>query len=354
MNRLGMDVDAVESAGRALKAHADRIDGIIRALDRSVKSLGPVWQGATAQRFIQRTWPAYRTELVAAREHIAGLGQSALNNASEQRGVSRGSGGTAGSTSGGAIADSTRGVIAQFKDPRHADDLYWIDEVIGPDGARRFVVFINGTRGDVNPFGAGGPQHYFEQHGWAWNIPASANSTTIASIAIQNAMHDRIGDSTADVMIVGYSQGGMIAQQIADQGHFSVKEVMTVASPAVLGDHGYGGANVTRLEHGGDEVVNGTSIARGLSWIAGIADPSSQVLARNAFTPLLTGDGSIFNGSGEVHTFHQGHDEPAMVHDVGTGHYDWLADRYDESTDPDIAAARERQALYLRGEVVTP
>lgn len=352
MTRLGMDADAVESAGRALKARAEQIDGIVRSLDRTVKGLSGVWDGKVAKTFVGTWWPEHRKLLVAARAHIDGLGQSALNNASEQRRVSSSAGAGSGSASarGGHIADSTRGVIGEFVGDKRKGELVWIDEVIGADGKHRFVVFVNGTLGDISNVDL---KNYFQLHGWAWNFDASANRDTVAKWLVEATMRERMGaNSQAEVMIVGYSQGGMLAQQIADDRGFKVTEVMTIGSPPVLADHGYGDANITRLAHGGDEVVNGTAGARNWTWAAAIADASNQVFVRNAVTPLLTGDGSPLNGGGEVHTFRVGDDEPEMVHDVNSGHYDWLADRYDESTDPDIVAARERQAQFLRGEIV--
>ena len=348
MSRLGMDPDAVEAAGHALRERAGRISALIPALDRSVQRLTSHWDGEGSRRLAQRDWPEARRNLQRLRAELEGLAQSALNNAAEQRGVSAVVGGTVAGSSGGGvgsvIAESTTGVIHQFSGPRHRSELFWIDEVVGADGQHRFVVFINGTRGDVGDF-----KNYFQEHGWAWNIPASADQPTIARIAIENAMAERVGKAGAEVMIVGYSQGGMIAQQIADDRQFRVTEVMTIGSPPVLGDHGYGGANVTRLAHGGDEVVNGTAVGRGASAVLAMASGGNSILSRNAITPLLTGDGSIFNGGGEVHTFRAGHDERGMVHDVGTGHYDWLAQQYDASTDPEIVAARDRQAVFLQG-----
>jgi surface antigen/uncharacterized protein YukE len=116
MARMGMDVDAVESAGRALKERASQLDTIVAALDRTVKSLNHVWEGKDAQTFVETWWPEHRTALVAMRSHVDGLGQSALNNASEQRGVSdeHGGGGGGGTAphvgaSAAAPADSATG-----------------------------------------------------------------------------------------------------------------------------------------------------------------------------------------------------------------------------------------------------
>jgi surface antigen len=80
-----MDVDAVEAAGRELQAKAQSLDAIIANLDKTVASLNGVWDGKDAQTFVNEWWPQHRKELTAASASVAGLGQSALNNASEQR-----------------------------------------------------------------------------------------------------------------------------------------------------------------------------------------------------------------------------------------------------------------------------
>jgi uncharacterized protein YukE len=100
MAQMGMDVEAVESVGRQLKQSADSVDQIVSSLDKSVNGLLQVWDGPGAQRFVQQTWPTFRKSMVAAQASIAGLGPSALNNASEQREAS----GAIGSGSPGSSA----------------------------------------------------------------------------------------------------------------------------------------------------------------------------------------------------------------------------------------------------------
>ncbi len=84
MAQMGMDVEAVESVGRQLKQSAVSVDQIVATLDRTVSGLSSTWEGPDAQRFAQ-SWPTFRKSLLAAQASVAGLGQSALNNASEQR-----------------------------------------------------------------------------------------------------------------------------------------------------------------------------------------------------------------------------------------------------------------------------
>lgn len=93
MARMGMDVDAVERTGRALQAQAVQLGDLVGRLDRLVHQLPAVWEGDDARRFVQEWWPEHKTALAGSREAVHGLGQSALNNASEQREASGGDGG---------------------------------------------------------------------------------------------------------------------------------------------------------------------------------------------------------------------------------------------------------------------
>lgn len=85
MTRLGMDADAVEQQGRALQQQAERVGAVTLEIDRLINSLRGTWFGRSSARFVDGQWPQNRSQLRQAAESIAGLGQSALNNASEQR-----------------------------------------------------------------------------------------------------------------------------------------------------------------------------------------------------------------------------------------------------------------------------
>ena len=97
MARMGMDVDQVTAAGNALKQRAADIDALVSKIDGIVRSMPGVWDGPDAQQFMNEWWPEHKKTLVAASSHVAGLGQSALNNAAEQSEAS-GTGGAASMT----------------------------------------------------------------------------------------------------------------------------------------------------------------------------------------------------------------------------------------------------------------
>lgn len=116
MAELGMDADLVEQAGRQLKSQAASIQSLIAQLDRTVNGLTSIWQGQDATQFVTQWWPQHKKSLQAAQQHVDGLGQSALNNASEQRQASGGGSGGAvsggGSGGGGASATNATQIAA--------------------------------------------------------------------------------------------------------------------------------------------------------------------------------------------------------------------------------------------------
>src|SRR5438067_11306930 len=93
-----MDAEVVEQSGRQLKSQAANIGSLVAQIDKIVSSLTSAWDGQDAQQFVHNWWPQHKKALAAAQHSVDGLGQSALNNASDQRHISSttgGSGGTA-------------------------------------------------------------------------------------------------------------------------------------------------------------------------------------------------------------------------------------------------------------------
>lgn len=86
MTAMGMkDVEQVESIGKELKAMATQLSGVSGQVNAKIRQLPALWQGHDAQMFVNIWWPQHQKELAAAISAIDGLGQSALNNATEQR-----------------------------------------------------------------------------------------------------------------------------------------------------------------------------------------------------------------------------------------------------------------------------
>lgn len=96
----GMNVAEVEDLGHVLQRSADQLAQFVSALTKAVGGAG--WQGADAQRFRQQWWPQHRSRLVELETELRGFGQSALNNATEQRRASDAGQAVVGSGAAGA------------------------------------------------------------------------------------------------------------------------------------------------------------------------------------------------------------------------------------------------------------
>lgn len=88
MARMGMDVESVERTGRDLKSKAANLQSLVGEIDGLVRGLPGIWDGRDAEQFVNEWWPQHKKNLLAVKESVEGLGQSALNNAAEQREVS--------------------------------------------------------------------------------------------------------------------------------------------------------------------------------------------------------------------------------------------------------------------------
>ena len=85
---VGMDVEAVEGIGRQLKSKSGEIESLIQAIQGLVGQAEASWKGKDSTEF-KNWWDSqHKPALLRLKEAIDGLGQSALNNATEQRSVS--------------------------------------------------------------------------------------------------------------------------------------------------------------------------------------------------------------------------------------------------------------------------
>ena len=81
----GMNPDEVEKMGRRLQnVNAESIRGLVREIEGLVNNTNSTWIGADADRF-RSWWPDKRARMNAIADDLHGFGQSALNNAAEQR-----------------------------------------------------------------------------------------------------------------------------------------------------------------------------------------------------------------------------------------------------------------------------
>lgn len=97
----GMNLDEVEALGRLLQTKGEQLRHLTSEVESALARTD--WGGPDAMAFKQQWWPSHRSSLQAVAEQVHGFGQSALNNASEQRTAS----GDAGVGLGGGIGAMT-------------------------------------------------------------------------------------------------------------------------------------------------------------------------------------------------------------------------------------------------------
>ena len=85
---LGMNPDQVEQIGRDLKGQAGQIAAVISKVNSLVSRSQSEWKGKDATDFAGWWNNEHRPRLTELQHKLEGLGQAALNNASEQRNVS--------------------------------------------------------------------------------------------------------------------------------------------------------------------------------------------------------------------------------------------------------------------------
>jgi uncharacterized protein YukE len=84
----GMDVDQVTHVGNQLKQQSDQIDHVISTINGLIHGLNGIWHGKDAVEFEGWWNNQHMPALKNASAAIHGLGQSALNNASDQASAS--------------------------------------------------------------------------------------------------------------------------------------------------------------------------------------------------------------------------------------------------------------------------
>jgi uncharacterized protein YukE len=81
-----MNPDEVEALGKELQNVAGQIQQICQRLNSQISQT--TWMGRDSEQFKNQWWPEHQRKLQQAQQDLQGFGQSAINNAQEQRQVS--------------------------------------------------------------------------------------------------------------------------------------------------------------------------------------------------------------------------------------------------------------------------
>lgn len=348
---VGADVEQLD----ALAVRLDRQAAAYReiASSSSLALMVATWTGTDIDR-VRAEWNRQcKPAILKVAGELSSLAIDVKRQAAHQRATSAATGGRTSART--PFASTTKDLVIAVRDARDKDTVK-ITEVVGEDGVTRYVVLIDGTHGKLTE-----ADGWLNAHGWGDAVLGGMDKDTRAKLYVEQRLLEAMKHHPkAEIMMVGYSQGGDIAQGIANDHRFNVKEILTIGSPPVMTTDHYGGANVVRLDHNSDEVLNiveGARVGTVLSTAIPIVGMFTGEAATNSvMTALTSGD----TADGSILTFKGGSDsESGGAHDIGHkdegtyhGHYEYLATSYDESTDPEVVAARERQSVFLKSTPV--
>jgi dienelactone hydrolase len=298
----GADVEQLRSTATHFERLANNLDATSKSLHSLINAANH-WLGPDADRF-RAAWSdgSARTMTTAA----AALRQGAVDlrrNADDQVSVS---------STRDAAPGSTAQLLAHIKNNVRDDDGVRIEKVVGSDGQTRLIVYLKG-------------QDSTDNRTFARNFPLLAGGVDSEVTAkIDAAIKDSPDGKNTDIMLVGLSQGGMDAQNIAASGRYHVTTLVTYGSPLIQSD--IPGVAVLHLQASGDAVP-----------IAG------EILRTQAHLPSASTDYLFEAGSGVP--------EWTLLQDHSTG-YPTVAQSFDNSTDPHWAAVKASMEKY-QGVIVT-
>lgn len=320
----GADVAQLRTLAAQLAKSAERLDTVARTLHSLVNSTTQ-WRGADAQRFRSEWNEASAHALSNATSALRDAEKTLRRNADEQENASSGK-------SAGAAEMFKRLENDQKNDYGQSTgdtDGVRIESVVGPDGRTRLIVYLKG-----------------QESAESRNLGRSAALATGVlgvdeSITRQiDAALAQLPDGTkTDVMLVGHSQGGMDAQNIAASGKYNVTTLVTYGTPIIQADDPKIATVHIRAE--GDPVpVAGETVAAAARTAT---DPISRIVPKQAL-PLVFAAELTSPRSDNVFV----HDTPGdgtgmSVHEKG---YPGAAEAFDKSTDSRFADVKENMKKF--------
>jgi pimeloyl-ACP methyl ester carboxylesterase len=194
-----------------------------------------------------------------------------------------------------------------------------VRKVISSDGKVSYIVDIPGTKiwnlpgddkGSVNDLGT--------------NLNAMAGNPTELENGVRDALSRAGADPHDPIMLVGHSQGGIVAARTANDfvasGQFNVTHVVTAGSPIgriTIPDK----VQVLSLENSGDIVSH--------------LDASDNPATTSRTTVTFDNQTASVGGNHEIE-----------------GNYATAAGQLDSSTDPSVQAFRNSASIFLNGSQV--
>lgn len=332
---VGADVAQV----RVLAASYERAAEELRQTSTTVRKGIQIsaWVGPFAVRF-RRTWDSqHSVDLNRAAEALAVQARQLRQEADQQEHASKAVSGSTGTRSDGSPAaytgTDTRSLLRTDPDAGDGNGVR-IQKVRSPDGTVRVIVHIKGTvlgGDDYGNFGA------------TENVNAAVGKQTDTEEMIRRELAAAGVGKDDEVLFIGYSQGGLHAQNLARSGDFGNAMVITRGSPEVAG--GMGPYDVLRFEVEGDFVVENLSpfdAGNGAVRLLGMGGSGTDLVVRGEAGAGAHSLVDVIGAAGRQ----------AAIHIEGGPFYGVLADEFDQRTDADARHLQARIDPFLGGEII--
>lgn len=169
---------------------------------------------------------------------------------------------------GGELKD-VPDIIDRIQDMDEDDGLR-LEKIKCADGQERYILYIGGTRAASGRYG--------DSMTDAENINSYLGADTATDQRIQRFLADRVKPPNAEIMVAGYSQGGLHALSLVDSGKFNVTQVVTVFAPDRVTPIDTHGANIVNIKDTNDTVgkIPGGSDVNGADFIGSSRSPKME------------------------------------------------------------------------------
>ena len=329
----GADVAQLRSAATQFSKGASALETSAKALHSLIGS-ATQWRGPDADRF-RSQWSSKSTRTInAAVDALRQAADTLQRNADEQDKASavQGADTVAASVySGSAAPTGAKGLYQEIlSTAKENGSGVRVQEVVGADGVTRFIVYLDGTLGGKDmPLLGNGPAA-------AGHVDQDISNRINAALT---AAGYTPGPNGPEMMLVGYSQGGMDAQNIAASHMYNVQNLVTYGSPLTQADQP--GIATVHLRADGDNVPNLPQELMGL-------DGSGFGNQIPLDSPLSGPSHSIYTADPHVNT---GPLSLIIGNHGNQNTYTTVGSDFDHSTDPSLVA-KQADIARFQGHVV--
>jgi hypothetical protein len=325
-----------------LRVAAGQMDSVANALESSAKNVhstvtnAAAWWGSDADKF-RSQWTSVSRPNIDAAVAALRLGASSLRrNAAEQEQVSSRAGGAGpvptASTQSTPAPVGTAHLLQHIDNSNKQGDGVHIEKVVGPDGRTRLIAYFQGQDSTSNRSGIPGDVRD------AKLLTGGVDKQALQDI--RNALSSCPDGGNTDIMLVGLSQGGMDAQNIAAQAkslNLHVTNVVTYGSPITVPDAP--GVQTVHLQATQDVIPYAGEIVQG-AILGAIGGPGLAV------------DAGLLNMARDQL-------QPSIYHDLSTAppsidhsaYYPSVAQDFDNSNDARFAGVKESMKKF-QGDIV--